>query len=388
MVEIWPNNLEVTVSSLGTTTLCIMSKVSFGWICGEDLNYFKRYYFNAFVLSSGPMQHDTRLVDMISGGFEGLSLPKGTRLDHLLTNGIDVGLLKEETMCHAPVSNLSGLSLSVTLKWDSDFDEIFQRLKSEKKWSEFSDVSLKTALIEHFSLLHKLNDNLDISVGNMSEGDSILEAITKDYSEELSRLTKGIAEVRMKNYVDHLEFKSLVNKCAAQAKALSTEVIAKGQSGIWEFLMKDLRSGEDGRLGGDADPRKEETRSAGAHEAVHRRVDGVRPLEKHQQGPTLTERLSPTVVRSCRNRVSWPGNFLTIFTGVSAASDCALNPQKLFRLKDRAMTAESWMLEKFSRLKGRVRGNYVGPFTRGVPAFLLLAALSVAALGTLEDRKA
>ncbi|XP_028074228.1 uncharacterized protein LOC114276627 isoform X3 [Camellia sinensis] len=243
------------------------NEVSFGWICGEDLNYFKRYYFNAFVLSSGPMQHDTRLVDMISGGFEGLSLPKGTRLDHLL--------------------------------WDSDFDEIFQRLKSEKKWSEFSDVSLKTALIEHFSLLHKLNDNLDISVGNMSEissqGDSILEAITKDYSEELSRLTKGIAEVRMKNYVDHLEFKSLVNKCAAQAKALSTEVIAK---------------------------------------------------------------------------------------------DCALNPQKLFRLKDRAMTAESWMLEKFSRLKGRVRGNYVGPFTRGVPAFLLLAALSVAALGTLEDRKA
>ncbi|CAL5340582.1 unnamed protein product [Camellia sinensis] len=111
--------------------------------------------------------------------------------------------------------------------WDSDFDDIFQRLKSEKKWSEFSDSSLKTALIEHFSLLHKLNDNLDISVGNMSEGDSILEAITKDYSEELSRLTKGIAETRMKNYVDHLEFKRLVNKCAAQAKALSTEFIAK-----------------------------------------------------------------------------------------------------------------------------------------------------------------
>ncbi|XP_028074230.1 uncharacterized protein LOC114276627 isoform X5 [Camellia sinensis] len=224
-------------------------------------------YSSLVVSTASENEHDTRLVDMISGGFEGLSLPKGTRLDHLL--------------------------------WDSDFDEIFQRLKSEKKWSEFSDVSLKTALIEHFSLLHKLNDNLDISVGNMSEissqGDSILEAITKDYSEELSRLTKGIAEVRMKNYVDHLEFKSLVNKCAAQAKALSTEVIAK---------------------------------------------------------------------------------------------DCALNPQKLFRLKDRAMTAESWMLEKFSRLKGRVRGNYVGPFTRGVPAFLLLAALSVAALGTLEDRKA
>ncbi|XP_028106912.1 uncharacterized protein LOC114305959 isoform X6 [Camellia sinensis] len=237
------------------------NEVSFGWICGEDLNYFKRYYFNAHVLSSGPMQHDTRLVDIIHGGFEGLSMPKGTRLDHLL--------------------------------WDSDFDDIFQRLKSEKKWSEFSDSSLKTALIEHFSHLHKLNDNLDISVGNMSEGDSILEAITKDYSEELSRLTKGIAETRMKNYVDHLEFKRLVNKCAAQAKALSTEFIAK---------------------------------------------------------------------------------------------DCALTPQKLFRLKDRAMTAESWMLEKFSRLKARVGGNYVGSFTRGVPAFLLLAASSVAALGTGRQR--
>ncbi|THG08613.1 hypothetical protein TEA_014075 [Camellia sinensis var. sinensis] len=207
--------------------------------------------------------HDTRLVDIIHGGFEGLSMPKGTRLDHLLTDGIDVGLLKEETTCHAPVSNLSGLSLSVTLKWDSDFDDIFQRLKSqkkwsefsdsslktaliwdsdfddifqrlksEKKWSEFSDSSLKTALIEHFSHLHKLNDNLDISVGNMSEGDSILEAITKDYSEELSRLTKGIAETRMKNYVDHLEFKRLVNKCAAQAKALSTEFIAKASKSI------------------------------------------------------------------------------------------------------------------------------------------------------------
>ncbi|XP_028081226.1 protein RRNAD1-like [Camellia sinensis] len=44
------------------------------------------------------------------------------------------------------------------------------------------------------------------------------------------------------------------------------------------------------------------------------------------------------------------------------------------------MTAESWMLEKFSRLKARVGGNYVGSFTRGVPAFLLLAASSVAAL--------
>ncbi|KAI8024368.1 hypothetical protein LOK49_LG03G02944 [Camellia lanceoleosa] len=206
------------------------NEVSFGWICGEDLNYFKRYYFNAHVLSSGPMQHDTRLVDIIHGGFE-----------------------------------------------------------VREKWSEFSDSSLKTALIEHFSLLHKLNDNLDISVGNTSEGDRILEAITEDYSKELSCLTKGIAEVRMKNYVDHLEFKSLVNKCAAQAKALSTEFIAK---------------------------------------------------------------------------------------------DCAFTPQKLFRLKDRAMTAESWMLEKFSRLKGRGAGNYVGSFTRGVPAFLLLAASSVAALGT------
>ncbi|CAL5351704.1 unnamed protein product [Camellia sinensis] len=33
------------------------------------------------------------------------------------------------------------------IKWDSDFDDIFQRLKSQKKWSEFSDSSLKTALI-------------------------------------------------------------------------------------------------------------------------------------------------------------------------------------------------------------------------------------------------
>ncbi|THG13840.1 hypothetical protein TEA_014318 [Camellia sinensis var. sinensis] len=32
-------------------------------------------------------------------------------------------------------------------RWDSDFDDIFQRLKSQKKWSEFSDSSLKTALI-------------------------------------------------------------------------------------------------------------------------------------------------------------------------------------------------------------------------------------------------
>ncbi|XP_028074229.1 uncharacterized protein LOC114276627 isoform X4 [Camellia sinensis] len=253
-------------------------------------------YSSLVVSTASENEHDTRLVDMISGGFEGLSLPKGTRLDHLLRY---TSYLRELHYVHKNYACRKILAKCDFIEWDSDFDEIFQRLKSEKKWSEFSDVSLKTALIEHFSLLHKLNDNLDISVGNMSEissqGDSILEAITKDYSEELSRLTKGIAEVRMKNYVDHLEFKSLVNKCAAQAKALSTEVIAK---------------------------------------------------------------------------------------------DCALNPQKLFRLKDRAMTAESWMLEKFSRLKGRVRGNYVGPFTRGVPAFLLLAALSVAALGTLEDRKA
>ncbi|GMP62682.1 hypothetical protein CsSME_00024685 [Camellia sinensis var. sinensis] len=203
------------------------NEISFGWICGEDLNYFKRYYFNAHVLSSGPMQHDTRLVDIIHGGFEGLSMPKGTRLDHLLRY---TSYLRELHYIHKNYACRKILAKCDFIKWDSDFDDIFQRLKSEKKWSEFSDSSLKTALIEHFSLLHKLNDNLDISVGNMSEGDSILEAITKDYSEELSRLTKGIAETRMKNYVDHLEFKRLVNKCAAQAKALSTEFIAKGQA--------------------------------------------------------------------------------------------------------------------------------------------------------------
>ncbi|THG12701.1 hypothetical protein TEA_026828 [Camellia sinensis var. sinensis] len=42
-----------------------------------------------------------------------------------------------------------------------------------------------------------------------------------------------------------------------------------------------------GRLRGDADPRKEETGPVGAYEAVHRRVDGVRPLKKHQQGSIL-----------------------------------------------------------------------------------------------------
>ncbi|CAL5362777.1 unnamed protein product [Camellia sinensis] len=220
------------------------NEVSFGWICGEDLNYFKRYYFNAFVLSSGPMQHDTRLVDMISGGFEGLSLPKGTRLDHLLryTSYLrELHYVHKNYACRKILAKCDFIEVGTVILM-----KYFKRLKSEKKWSEFSDVSLKTALItflverdldqisilEHFSLLHKLNDNLDISVGNMSKGDSILEAITKDYSEELSRLTKGIAEVRMKNYVDHLEFKSLVNKCAAQAKALSTEVIAKAEGGF------------------------------------------------------------------------------------------------------------------------------------------------------------
>ncbi|XP_028106908.1 uncharacterized protein LOC114305959 isoform X2 [Camellia sinensis] len=294
--------------------------------------------YSSLVMSiASENEHDTRLVDIIHGGFEGLSMPKGTRLDHLLidfsTDIFKVGrhfrfrssmlktlnyflktvmtglhivfrgrllcllrytsYLRELHYIHKNYACRKILAKCDFIKWDSDFDDIFQRLKSEKKWSEFSDSSLKTALIEHFSHLHKLNDNLDISVGNMSEGDSILEAITKDYSEELSRLTKGIAETRMKNYVDHLEFKRLVNKCAAQAKALSTEFIAK---------------------------------------------------------------------------------------------DCALTPQKLFRLKDRAMTAESWMLEKFSRLKARVGGNYVGSFTRGVPAFLLLAASSVAALGTGRQR--
>ncbi|XP_028106913.1 uncharacterized protein LOC114305959 isoform X7 [Camellia sinensis] len=247
--------------------------------------------YSSLVMSiASENEHDTRLVDIIHGGFEGLSMPKGTRLDHLLRY---TSYLRELHYIHKNYACRKILAKCDFIKWDSDFDDIFQRLKSEKKWSEFSDSSLKTALIEHFSHLHKLNDNLDISVGNMSEGDSILEAITKDYSEELSRLTKGIAETRMKNYVDHLEFKRLVNKCAAQAKALSTEFIAK---------------------------------------------------------------------------------------------DCALTPQKLFRLKDRAMTAESWMLEKFSRLKARVGGNYVGSFTRGVPAFLLLAASSVAALGTGRQR--
>ncbi|KAF7130111.1 hypothetical protein RHSIM_Rhsim10G0015100 [Rhododendron simsii] len=56
------------------------------------------------------------------------------------------------------------------------------------------------------------------------------------------------------------------------------------------------------------------------------------------------------------------------------AQESHLTTQNRFELKNRALVAKSWILEKLSQTKGRGGGQYRGPGTRCVPGLLLVFA--------------
>jgi len=66
-----------------------------------------------------------------------------------------------------------------------------------------------------------------VSIGNITEGDKLLEAINKEYAKELCDLTKSFQELRKIYYFKHLEFKILQHRLADQAVASRTACIPK-----------------------------------------------------------------------------------------------------------------------------------------------------------------
>ncbi|KAG5527178.1 hypothetical protein RHGRI_028175 [Rhododendron griersonianum] len=199
--------------------------------------------------------------------------------------------LRELKRIHSYYAYAKSLSKCDFIKLDSDFEEIFQRLKSENRWPELSDDFLRALLENHFSILHEVNDNssvMDVSAGNRLEENRLLEAINKRYAKEFGDTTKNYEELWINEYfVPHMKYKSMVQKNLDQARVLRTEYI---------------------------------------------------PLESH------------------------------------------LTTQKRFELKNRALVAKGWIVEKLSQMKGRAGGQYRGPGTGRVPGLLLVFA-SLTAVG-------
>ncbi|KAI8533603.1 hypothetical protein RHMOL_Rhmol10G0022500 [Rhododendron molle] len=226
-------------SSLALSAI-MENEVPFGWCANDELRTLETYYFIASLRSS---RHKR---DLSSELFE----------------------LK---LIHSYYAYAKSLSTCDFIKLDSDFEEIFQRLKSENRWPEQSDDFLRALLENHFSILHEVNDNssvMDVSAGNR------LELWINKY------------------FVPHMKYKSMVQKHLDQARVLRTEYI---------------------------------------------------PQESH------------------------------------------LTTQKRFELKNRALVAKSWILEKLSQMKGRGERQYWGPGTRCVPGLLLVfASLTAVSIGKIQ----
>ncbi|KAG5546518.1 hypothetical protein RHGRI_018635 [Rhododendron griersonianum] len=156
------SSLMGTYASL-TMSIASDNKALMGWHCGDELERLKSYNVAANVRSS--MKHDDNLDEL---------------LDEFQLFNVATDPVGKNVFC------------------DSDFDEVFQRLKSEKQWTDISDGTLRHALAQHFSLLRKLNDDLGMiglaSASKMPKGDKLLEAIENEYSQEVSDSIKDFKE--------------------------------------------------------------------------------------------------------------------------------------------------------------------------------------------------
>lgn len=212
-----------------TMSIISENEVPFGWFSGEEQKLLERYRFDAYVQSSGRIRCDTNVSAILRGMVQGFSPPMTTQGTILHAYHRHLGELHYK---HQFFACRKGLAKCDFIKCDSDFDEIFQRLKSEKKWPQLHESVIRIALDQHFSLLRMLNDdNLAmmgcVSVGNITEGDKLLEAINKEYAKELCDLTKSFQELRKIYYFKHLEFKILQHRLADQAVASRTACIPK-----------------------------------------------------------------------------------------------------------------------------------------------------------------
>ncbi|KAG5527167.1 hypothetical protein RHGRI_028172 [Rhododendron griersonianum] len=276
-------------SSLALSAI-MENEVPFGWYANDELRTLETYYFIASLRSSCHIQHAAPPNEMfpeVLPEWKGFSAPMGV---HRHNFDLESELYELERI-HSYYAYAKSLSKCDFIKLDSDFEEIFQRLKSENRWPELSDDFLRALLENHFSILHEVNDNssvMDVSAGNRLEENRLLEAINKRYAKEFGDTTKNYEELWINEYfVPHMKYKSMVQKNLDQARVLRTEYI---------------------------------------------------PQESH------------------------------------------LTTQKRFELKNRALVAKGWIVEKLSQMKGRAGGQYRGSGTGRVPGLLLVFA-SLTAVG-------
>ncbi|KAF7141598.1 hypothetical protein RHSIM_Rhsim06G0217600 [Rhododendron simsii] len=186
------SSLMGTYASL-TMSIASDNKALMGWHCGDEIERLKSYTIAANVRSS--MKHDDKLDELLDEFqlFNAATDPVGNNVFEYSLH------LKGLHFLHQLYAYRKALAKLDFIKCDSDFDEVFQRLKSEKQWTDISDGTLRHALAQHFSLLRKLNDDLGMiglaSASKMPEGDKLLEAIENEYSQEVSDSIKDFKEI-------------------------------------------------------------------------------------------------------------------------------------------------------------------------------------------------
>ncbi|XP_058186248.1 uncharacterized protein LOC131303414 isoform X2 [Rhododendron vialii] len=208
------------------------NEVPFGWYANIELRTLETYYFIASLRSSRHKRHAAPMNEMFQDvlpEWKGFSYPMGSEVHG---HNFDLASeLRELKHIHSYYAYAKSLSKCDFIKLDSDFEEIFQRLKSENRWPELSDDFLRALLENHFSLLHELNDNLsvmDVSAGNRLKGNRVLEAINKLYAKEFGDITKNYEELWINKYfVPHMNYKSMVQKNLDRAQVLRTEYITQ-----------------------------------------------------------------------------------------------------------------------------------------------------------------
>ncbi|KAI8533595.1 hypothetical protein RHMOL_Rhmol10G0022500 [Rhododendron molle] len=216
-------------SSLALSAI-MENEVPFGWCANDELRTLETYYFIASLRSSRHKRHAAPLSEMfqeVLPEWKGFSAPNASLVHR---HNFDLSSeLFELKLIHSYYAYAKSLSTCDFIKLDSDFEEIFQRLKSENRWPEQSDDFLRALLENHFSILHEVNDNssvMDVSAGNRLEENRLLEAINKRYAKEFGDTTKNYEELWINKYfVPHMKYKSMVQKHLDQARVLRTEYI-------------------------------------------------------------------------------------------------------------------------------------------------------------------
>ncbi|KAA8537945.1 hypothetical protein F0562_027475 [Nyssa sinensis] len=211
----------------------------------EEQKVLQNYYFYAYLQTCDFIQHDSDLDQIIRDDVLDLqnfyNLGESDVSYHLDRH---ISKLKDLYSIHQFYAYRKSLAKCDFIKWNSDFDEIFEKLKSENMWSELPNSYLSACLDQHFLLLHRLKNGGNImgSVSNFNTPEwlrsHLLEAINEEYSEKLANTNKEFVEMRTGQYLEHFRFKNLVAKRVVEAQQLSTLYFAEAHQWSTESMLK------------------------------------------------------------------------------------------------------------------------------------------------------